>query len=102
MEEDLFRREAHRQGGIELPAGDHVQPHALLLHDPAEGLAVQGFAGIGHQPFAAVVAVDRLPVAGARPADLPLIQQVEGGAELLGQFHRVAAANRQVAMGIHV
>ena len=56
-----------RYGGVELARRTpRPAPCPSSCHNPADRLAAERLAGVGHEPSAAVVAVDRLTVACAR------------------------------------
>ena len=95
-EENLLHGEIHLSGGIQLPAGDNIQPQALFLDDLADRLAAHGLAGIGHQTVAVVKLLHGFAVTAAAAADLLLIHDIERRPKSAGQLHRVAAADGEM------
>ena len=79
-----LRGEAPGQGGIDLPGGDHVGPHALLLQHGVEALEAQGLPGEeGHGPLGhgRSQGLDIGPAVGPDPV---LVHHVQGGAKFTG------------------
>ena len=102
VEADLLGRESGGQSGVQLSLRHDVQPHALIVHDPADLLAAEGLAGVADHSPAAVKAVDRVAVASARRAHPGLIQHIQRGAVLPGKLHRVAPADGQVPLRVYL
>ena len=100
MEINSLSREPRLQRRVQLAAGHHIRTKAFFVQDTVHPLAAERLARVGHEPPAAVVAVDRLTVAFARAADLVLVHDIEGGAVGLRQLDGIPPADRQVSEGL--
>jgi hypothetical protein len=46
VEVEPVREEAGREGGVELPSGDDVEPQPLLIDYPADGRGEESLRGV--------------------------------------------------------
>ena len=85
LEPDVLRREARGEGGVHLPHGNRVQPHALLRHDPADRLEGGGLPGVKHPGPGGEALVKGPQIHAAVVADALGVHQVQGRAVLRRQ-----------------
>ena len=100
VEVELVRREASGQGGVDLPGGDHIRPHALLLQHGVEALEAQGLAGKQRHGVLGQILGHGLNIGAAVFPHPVLVQHVQGGAEFLGQPDGIQPAHGQMALVI--
>src|SRR5581483_4777348 len=94
VEDDAGRREAGREGDVELAAGGDVEVEAFLGYQPDHRPAKEGLSGVGHAVGAE--SGDVLPAANPQ---VGLVVDEQRRTEPLGQLAHVAAADRQPAAG---
>ena len=102
LEVDALPGNAGLQGGVQLPAGHHLHVQPLAEDDAVDLFAAKGFAGVDGLAVAAVKPLEGGHIAAAGLAHLVLAHYVEGGAVLLRQLHRVAAADGQMAFFVQI
>jgi hypothetical protein len=87
VQPDPLGRHAGGERHGQLPAGTHVEGHALLGEHPDDRLAQKRLAGV--EDVGVAERLDEVPAAGA---EVRLVQQVHGGTEAGGELgHRQAA-----------
>lgn len=80
---------ARLKGGVDLAGGHHVDAHLFFLHDLVDALEGICLAGVQGTGAVAEMLLERGGVDPAVLTDLVLVHQVQGGAVLPGQLHRV-------------
>src|SRR3989304_4602419 len=80
---------------LSTPPGDHTQPQPLLHQQAHQGAEEEGFTGIDYLGLG-VAGGELLPELPAATAKGLLVKDIEGGAKLLGQGHRVAPADKKM------
>ena len=88
---------ARLKGGVDLAGGHHVDAHLFFLHDLVDALEGICLAGVQGTGAVAEMLLERGGVDPAVLTDLVLVHQVQGGAVLPGQLHRVLPGKKQAS-----
>ncbi len=94
VQHQSVRRDAGRDGDVQLAARRHVQPQALLVHESGHGAAQEGLGGVDD-----TVGSEHgrgLPAAGP---EVGLVVDEQRGPVLLRQVQQVDAPDRQTPVG---
>ena len=91
MEINARRWEARRQGRIDFPAGNRIDPDALFADEPVDVLIAERLAGVQGRTGRSKMLFDRIFIGAKVIAQPVLVDQIERRAVFMRERDRVAS-----------